>query len=406
MEWYDFAIYGFTVVILGAQFFPSHDPVAGILSAFVVYAAAFAVRPLGGLFFGALGDKIGRRSVLSITILSMGIATSLIGVLPTHAQVGILAPILLIVCRLGQGFSAGGEAIGGPAFVLEHAPTANRGFWVNLTVAMSALSSFVAGMFILGLTTSIAPVDYSAWGWRIPFLVALPLSAIFLYIRFRTEETPAFKELEAKSATEKRPIRTTFKTNRLRMVQVFFIMGLSALGFYFLVGYFNTYLQTVGHFSYADALLSNSIALLSFAIFLPIAGRISDRRGRKPMLIAGVVAVVVVSFPAFLLASSGILGLAILGQVLLAAAVCTYGGGSYTFFVELFPTATRLTGAAIGYNISFAFFGGTAPFIGTYLVNATGNPVTPALYLVAVGIVVLIAVLRVPETRGRPLIGN
>ena len=404
VEFYDFAIYGFSVVTIAKLFFPAGDPVVGILAAFAVYGVAFVVRPLGGVFFGALGDRIGRRKVLALTLLSIGGATALIGLLPSYEQIGILAPVLLLLCRLVQGFSAGGEAVGAPSFVLEHAPRDRRALWIGITTAMSAVPSIVAGIFILGLTTAMSAEDYASWGWRIPFLVAAPLSLVGLYIRRKTEESEAFKQAVSRpGAKESSPLRETFLRNRLRMTQVFFIMSLNALTFYFLVGYFVTYLQTVAKLSQADALLSNAAGLLTFSLLLPLAGRISDTVGRKPMLLAGALCVALVSLPAFWLLTSGTLANAVSAQILLAAALSLYGGGSYTFFVELFPTSTRFTGAAISYNASYALFGGTAPFVGTFLVRETGNSAAPGYYLAAIAVCVFLIALTVPETARRDL---
>lgn len=403
VEFYDFAIYGFSVVIIAAYFFPTGDPVVGVLSAFAVYGVAFVVRPLGGLFFGSLGDRIGRKAVLSISLLAIGAATTLIGFLPTFQQVGVLAPILLVLLRLVQGFSAGGEAVGAPSFVLEHAPRQRRASWISITIAMSAIPSVVAALVIAGLSGAMSDAAFQEWGWRIPFFLAAPMSLIGLYIRRRTEESPAFQELDKSTADRPTPVKDAFRFNKFHMVQVFLVMSLSALGFYFLVGYFVTYLQTVARLPRAESLISNSVALLAFAVMLCVAGRISDRIGRRKVMIAGAIGVILVAWPAFLLVSTGALLPAILGQLLLAAPLCLFGGGSYTFFVELFPTATRLTGAAISYNLSFGLFGGTAPLIGTALVSATGSAITPAFYLVLIALIAGATALFIPETNGRDL---
>ena len=340
VEFYDFAIYGFSTVAIAEAYFPSEGGVVGILSAFAVYGVAFVARPLGGLFFGALADRIGRRTVLYMTLLAMGIATTASGLLPTYGAVGVLAPALLVLARLVQGFSAGGEAVGAPSFVLEHAPPHRRTTWIGVTIAASAACSVVALLLILGITGSMSDPAYLAWGWRVPFLIALPLSVVGIYIRRRTEESPVFQQLKNDNAVTARPVRGSLLGNGVRLLQIFAIMALSGLGFYVLVGYFVTYLETVIGLSRMQSLAANAVALLSFSLLLPIGGRISDRYGRKPMLIIGAAAVAVVSLPAFLLVTSGSFAAAAIGQILLAAALCTYGGGSYTFFVELLPAKT------------------------------------------------------------------
>ena len=404
VEFYDFAIYGFSVVMIAKLFFPQTDPVAGVLAAFAVYGVAFVVRPLGGVFFGTLGDRIGRRKVLAITLLSIGAATAIIGLLPTYGQIGLLAPAALLVCRLVQGFSAGGEAVGAPSFVLEHAPIERRGFWIGITIAMSAIPSIVAGVMILGIVNSMSAESYASWGWRIPFLIAASLSAIGLYIRHKTEESDAFiKAVEERGTQKKVSLRDSLRSSRLRMLQVFMIVSLNALTFYFMVGYFVTYLQTVVKLTQQESLISNAAGLLTFSILLPLCGRLSDRIGRKPMLLAGSLLIAVLSVPTFNLLTQHTLQSAIFAQIILAVCLAVFGGGSYTFFVELFPTSVRFTGAAISYNISYAVFGGTAPFVGTYLVKLTGNPMAPGFYLATLAALVFVAALTVPETARRDL---
>lgn len=403
IEFYDFTLYGLSALTLSALFFPNTNPAIALLSTFAAFGVAFFIRPLGGLFFGALGDKYGRRPVLYVTLLTIGIATTAIGLLPTYAQIGVAAPILLVICRLLQGFSAGGESVGAPAFVFEHAPKHRRGFWLNVTLAATALPSVIGGTLILVLSQSMSAQHFESWGWRIPFLIALPLALFGLWIRSHTEESEAFQEVQRKQLEDKKehtPIRDAFRENWLQMLQVIMVMGLTAMGFYFLSGYFVAYVQTAGDLSRESALLANAGAMALYALLLPIGGIIGDRFGRKPMLIAGSAAIAVLAVPAFMLVTSGSLGLAFLGQAIFVVAVCIYGGGCYTFFVEIFTTRTRFTSAAVSYNVGYAIFGGTAPFIGTWLVESTGVPASPGYYMTAAAVVVLLVLVftRIPET--------
>lgn len=404
IEFYDFTLYGINAVILAQLFFPSANPMSGLLATFATFGVAFVIRPLGGLFFGRMGDKIGRRKVLALTLLSIGVATALIGVLPTYAQIGALAPALLVLCRLMQGFSAGGESVGAPTFVFEHAPVNRRGFWLNITLAATALPSVFAGTLVLILSQSMSNEAFSSWGWRVPFILALPLALFGLWIRSRTEESAAFKEVVAKNQDKEfSPIRETFRENKLQMVQVIFVMGLTAMGFYFLSGYFVSYVQTTGNLSRAESLGLNAAAMLLYAVLLPIGGIIGDRVGRKPMLIVGSAALAILVIPCFMLVTSGSLPLALLGQMLFVVPLCIYGGGCYTFFVEIFTTKTRFTSAALSYNVAYAAFGGTAPLIGTALVGGTGIRFSPAFYMAGAAVIVflLLTLTKVPETRGR-----
>ncbi|MBL3699804.1 MFS transporter [Leucobacter luti] len=403
IEFYDFTLYGLSALTLSALFFPGVSPTLALLSTFAAFGVAFFVRPLGGLFFGALGDRYGRRPVLYVTLLTIGIATTAIGLLPTYAQIGVAAPVLLVLCRLLQGFSAGGESVGAPAFVFEHAPNHRRGFWLNITLAATALPSVVGGTLILVLSQSMSAESFEAWGWRIPFIIALPLSLFGLWIRSHTEESDAFKQVQQKQLAQKKehtPIRDAFRENWLQMLQVIMVMGLTAMGFYFLSGYFVAYVQTAGDLSREASLLANAAAMLLYALVLPVAGLLGDRFGRKPMLIVGAAAIAVLAVPAFLLVTSGSFPLAMLGQFVFVLAVCTYGGGCYTFFVEIFTTRTRFTSAAVSYNVGYAIFGGTAPFIGTWLVEATGFGASPGVYMaIAAAVVFLVLVFtNIPET--------
>lgn len=404
IEFYDFTLYGLSAVVLSQLFFPGTSALAGLLATFATFGVAFLVRPLGGLFFGALGDKIGRRKVLFITLLSIGGATALIGLLPTHATIGAAAPVMLVLCRMVQGFSAGGESVGAPAFVFEHAPIDKRGFWLNITLAATALPSVFGGTLILVLSSSMSTESFMSWGWRIPFLIALPMAFFGLWIRSKTEESDAFKAVLAKEQSkEYSPIREAFRENKVRMLQVIFVMGLTAMGFYFLSGYFVSYVQVTGNLSREQSLMANAAAMLFYAMLLPIGGIISDKVGRKPMLIAGSAALALMAIPCFMLVTSGSLPLAIVGQLLFVVPMCIYGGGCYTFFVEIFTTRTRFTSAAISYNVGYAIFGGSAPFVGTFLVSQTGVSAAPGYYMAAAAVIVflLLTLTKVPETHRR-----
>jgi MHS family proline/betaine transporter-like MFS transporter len=349
IEFYDFSLYGLSAVTLSQLFFPGENALIGLLATFATFGVAFIARPIGG-------------------------------------------------------FSAGGESVGAPAFVFEHAPVNRRGFWLNITLAATALPSVVAGAMILILNQTLSDEAFFSWGWRIPFLLALPLSLFGVWIRSKTEESAAFKQVaEKQKKKEYSPVREAFRENKVRMLQVVFVMGLTAMGFYFLSGYFVGYVQTTGNLTLQASLVANASAMLFYALLLPVGGIIGDKVGRKPMLIAGSAAIALLAFPCFMLVTSGSLGLAILGQLLFVVPLCIYGGGCYTFFVEIFTTKTRFTSAAVSYNLGYALFGGTAPFIGTALVNATGISYSPAYWLCGAAIIVflLLTLTKVPETRGR-----
>jgi MHS family proline/betaine transporter-like MFS transporter len=404
VEWYDFVVYAYTASVVATLFFPAEDRVASLLATFAVYAIGFVMRPVGGLVFGHLGDRVGRRGVLAVIILLMGGSTMLIGLLPTYQQIGLLAPILLVGCRLLQGLSAGGEAMGSNALVAEHAPDDRRGLYVGFTYSFANLPAVFAGLFVLLLTNLMPAEAFQSWGWRVPFLLGGVISLVGLYIRSRVDESPAFRTTRAADRVAKAPILTVLREQRRALGFAFAMAALSGLGFYTLTGYFATYLaESVGLDANAS-LVSNSIAITVAFVLMPLAGLLSDRIGRRPTMVLGAALSAVAAVPAYLLASAGSLGTAIAGQSLLAAALAVFFGPVGIVFLELFPTRTRYSGAAIGYTTAYVVFGGTAPLLGTWLVDVSGSLLAPAIYLAVLSTLVFLVALRLPESHRSPLI--
>ncbi|MEO9338733.1 MFS transporter [Mesorhizobium sp. SB112] len=398
VEWYDFVIYAYSATVIAKLFFPNTDPAAALLSTFAVYAVGFLMRPLGGFVFGGLGDRIGRRRVLSLVILMMGAATVAIGLLPTYSQIGIMAPILLVICRLIQGLSAAGETVGSNSFVAEHAPAEKRGLYVAFTYSFANLPPIFAALLVLFLTNAMSGEAYESWGWRLPFLIGGPLALIGLYIRSKVDESPAFKATQAANRVTATPIRDAMVGHKKQMLFSFSLAAFSSLGFYTLSGYFVSYLTTTVGLDRNSALISNSIALFVAFVVMIWGGHLSDRFGRKPLLLVGVLFNALVSVPAYILAAQGDLTSAILGQSLLAVGCGMFWGPMGIALLELFPTRTRFSASAISYNMAYTIFGGTAPFVGLWLVTQTGSNIAPALYMTSISIAVLIAVLFMPET--------
>lgn len=404
VEWYDFVIYAYAASVIATLYFPGDDRVASLLATFAVYAVGFVMRPVGGLVFGHLGDRVGRRGVLATVILLMGTATAAIGLLPTYGQIGLLAPILLVVCRLVQGLSAGAEAMGSNALVAEHAPQHRRGMYVGFTYSFANLPAVFAALLVLGLTTALTPDTYESWGWRIPFLLGGVISFVGLYIRSRVKESPAFELTRSAGRVSKAPIMTVLREQRPAVGYAFAMAALSGLGFYTLTGYFANYLVESVGLSGSDSMLSNSIALCVAFIAMPLAGLYSDRVGRRKTLVMGAALSAVFAIPAYLLAGVGTLLSAVAGQSLLALTLGIFFGPVGIVFLELFPTRTRYSGAAIAYNSAYVVFGGTAPLLGTWLVASTGSLLAPAVYLAVLAAIVLVVALRLPETSRQSLI--
>lgn len=398
VEWFDFAVYGFLATTIALQFFPSGDAGAGLLKTFAVFAVAFAFRPLGGIFFGMLGDRIGRKRTLAMTILLMAAATTLIGLLPTYAAIGVTAPILLTIIRCAQGFSAGGEYAGACAYLMEHAPHDKRA-WYGSFVPVSTFSAFAAAAVVAyALEASLSAQAMGSWGWRLPFLIAAPLGLVGLYLRWKLDETPAFQAVAEEHDVAHSPLKETLRHHGAAICCLGAFVSLTALSFYMFTTYFATYLQVAGGLSRASALLVSLIALLFAAAICPLAGAFSDRVGRRVTMGTACILLIVVVFPSFQMASSGSFAASIVGVMLLAVGAVLCGVVTAALLSETFPTRTRYTASAITYNMAYTLFGGTAPLVATWLISTTGSNLSPAFYLIAVSILALVGGLALPET--------
>lgn len=399
VEWFDFAVYGFLATLIASQFFASSEPGVALLKTFAVFAVAFALRPLGGVVFGALGDRLGRKRILSLTILLMAGSTTVIGLLPTYASIGVWAPLLLTLARCAQGFSAGGEYAGAVAYLMEHAPRHKRA-WYGSFVPVSTFSAFaVAAVLAYALEANLAPQAMADWGWRVPFLVAAPLGLVGLVLRWRMEETPAFRAVQAEQATHGHsPLRETLTQQAGTMCCLGAFISLTALSFYMFTTYFATYLQLVGHLSRAQSLGVTTVALVFAAVACPLAGAFSDRVGRRRTIGFTCLWLMLTVFPAYWLAGNGAVGPAIAGVLLLAVGALLCGVVTAALLAESFPTRTRYTASAITYNAAYTLFGGTAPLMATWLIDVTGSSLAPAFYLVAIALLALAGGLALPET--------
>lgn len=408
VEWFDFAIYGFLATYIAANFFPAGNETAALLNTFAIFAAAFFMRPLGGFVFGPLGDRLGRQRVLAVVILLMSAATLGIGLLPTYATIGVAAPLLLLLLRCLQGFSAGGEYGGGAVYLAEYAKTRWRGFTVTFIAWSGVLGFLLGSITVTVLQAYLPPAAMESYGWRIPFLVAAPLGLVGLYIRLRLDDTPEFAELDQTDRVATSPLREAVGTARRAILQVIGLFIVFNVGYYVVFTFLPTYFIKVLHFSKTQAFISITLAsLVALTLILPLAAlaALSDRIGRRPLLIAGSVGFAVCAYPLFLLMNSGSVAAAIAGHCVLAAVESVYVATAVTAGVELFATRVRYSGFSIGYNIAVALFGGTTPYVVTWLTAATGNNLAPALYVAAAGIVSLLTVLTLRETAGRELSG-
>ncbi len=405
LEWFDFALYGFFAVTIGQLFFPSSSPTASLLAALAVFGVAFVMRPLGGVVLGRLADRAGRRPALTLSVLLMGVSTTLIACLPSYPSIGVAAPLLLVALRCVQGFSAGGEYAGATTYLLENAPQHRRGLWSSVISATAAIGVLLAGVVALGATAWLTEAQVAAWGWRLPFLLAAPLAVVGLYIRYRLEDTPVYQELERRAEVPAEPLRSLGRTGAARISLVFAATAVAGLGFYYLATYVVTHLTTVAGLSRTTALLLTITGLAIYSLACPLAGLSGDRWGRRPTVIAGGLGLAVVAVPSFLLIGSAAPALLLLGLTVFAGFEAMANVMLGVLLVELFPARTRVSGSAIGFNLAQAVVGGPGPLVAAALVAGLGLAVAPAFYVVVVSMLATTALaLYLPETLDTDLI--
>ncbi|MBN6039219.1 MFS transporter [Amycolatopsis sp. 195334CR] len=406
-EWFDYGVYAYTASYIGDAFFPSEDPTASTLGTLLVFAVSFLIRPLGGMVWGPLGDRLGRQRVLATTILLMAAATFCVGLLPGYATLGIAAPILLILLRMIQGFSTGGEYGGAATFMAEYAPDKKRGKYGSF-LEFGTLAGFTLGaLLVLVFEKTLSAEAMGDWGWRLPFLIAAPLGLIGLYLRSKLEETPVFRELENKGETAKKTktqLRDLGAFWKPLVLLIGLVVTLNVVN-YTLLAYMPTYLEGQIKLSTSDSLTLIIIGQLAMMCLLPFAGALSDRLGRKTMWWISIVGLFVLAIPLFKLMGTGF-GAAILAFAILGLLYVPQLSTISAMFPAMFPTHVRYAGFAIAYNVSTALFGGTAPVINEALIDATGDNIFPAYYMMAACVVGGIALIFTPETKGVSLRGR
>jgi MHS family proline/betaine transporter-like MFS transporter len=406
-EWFDYGIYAYGVVYLSAALFPGEASEA-TLFALATFAISFLVRPIGGLFWGPLGDRYGRKTILASTIIMMSAATVGVGLIPSYETIGFWAPALLVLLRMIQGFSTGGEYGGAATFMAEYSPDERRGFYGSF-LEFGTLAGFSLGaLLMLGFSLLLGDQAMYDWAWRIPFFVAGPMGLIGSYLRSRMEDTPIFREIEAHhekepaASTELRHLLTRYWRPLITMGGL--VIALNVVN-YTLLSYMPTYLQRRLGLTTDAALVVPIIGMLFMMLFVPFVGALSDRIGRKPLWWISLVGLFVLVVPLYRLMDSGFAG-AVIGFALLGLLYVPQLATISATFPAMFPTHVRFAGFAISYNVATSLFGGTAPAFNSWLIGRTGDELMPAYVMMAACVVGAIALRATPETAGKSLRGT
>lgn len=404
LEWYDFAIFGFIAPIIGTLFFPEDDAMAGLIKTYGIFAAGYLMRPLGGVVFGFIGDKYGRKKALQLSIFMMAIPTVLLGCLPTHEQLGITATLLLILLRLLQGISVGGEWVGSVSFLVEIAPPGKKGLQGSWTL-FGAIGGILLGSLVVTLMNNTLGNDAMlAWGWRIPFLAGILILIIGSWLRKGLVESPDFLKERKKDSPAQSPLKKILIEMPGRIFQMTVVILLYSTSFYILFVWMPTYLSKIVTPPVDHALMVNTISMVLLICVIPIAGTLSDRFGRKNVLIVATVVMGVVVYPLFKVIDQGNMLTTLGAQLVFAILVGAIQGPVPALMAEMFPTRTRYTGIGISYNLAMAVFGGTSPLVSTWLIQKTGNLASPAIYLVVMSGITLIGLLTLKTGKNKQLL--
>ncbi|RZF30103.1 MFS transporter [Paraburkholderia sp. UYCP14C] len=408
-EWFDFAIYGLFAVMIAKLFFPSGNDFASMLLTLATFGVGFAVRPLGGVLLGLYGDRVGRKKALSMTIVLMSIGTGMIGLLPTYAAIGIAAPILMVLARLIQGFSVGGEFSGATTMLVEFAPANRRGFYGSFQMCSQALAFALGALVAYTLTVNLAPHDLESWGWRLPFLLGILIGPVGWLIRSTVDESPEFlayanEVRRGKIKPVNTPLRTVFRDYPRAVLGSIGMSVVGTVSAYVFVFFLPIFAKKQLGMSAADVNLSTFIGTAIILVFCPLAGYLSDRFGRKAVLLPAIVAYGIASYVLFRqLVNVPTFGSLLAVQIGVSCFMSFFWGPTPIVLTEVFPVSVRSTGAAVTYNLAVLIFGGLAPFVNTWLVHVTGSNLAPIYYVQASVAIGIVGVLVLPSTaRARP----
>ncbi|MDQ4212910.1 MFS transporter [Microbacterium capsulatum] len=401
IEYYDFTVYAYLSIVIGPLFFPSGNPAVSTLSALGVFAGAYVVRPFGGIFFGRVGDRRGRRAALVATVVMTGTCSVLMGLLPTYATIGVLAPVLLVIVRALQGFAAGGEVGGAMTYIIESAPAHRRAFFGAFTPIGTNLGFVLSSSIVGAMTLFLSPAQMSAWGWRIPFLICLPLTVVVLVIRLKIQDTEEFLKIADEKKVSKAPFLQMLRTS-WRSILVVLGIGITTNGVAYLGStYMSIYLQQIVGLPASIVYWMTAGSILALCIAMPFVGLAADRFGRRRVFVFGAVALIIITYPMLGIIGTASVGVIMALFVLYMLLSATLQVPVFTTIPELFPGPVRYTGVSFGFNVATVVAGATSPLVATALVAGTGNHQSPAFWVIGVCIIGLVTVftMRWPDPK-------
>ena len=402
LEWYDFAVFGFLAPVMASQFFPAQDSLAGLIRVYGVFAAGYLMRPLGGMIFGHIGDRMGRKRALELSILMMALPTVLVGLLPTHAQIGSWAALLLVLLRLIQGVSIGGELIGSISYLVEMAPAKKRGLHGSWTLFTATGGILLGSLLVTALRDALGEQAVADWGWRVPFLLGIVIAGAGLWLRMGLPESEVF-EARSDSQDEPSPVTMALREAKGPILHLCALLLLFSAGFYILFVWMPTYYSDILDPPVPHSYAVNSIAMVALLAMIPVAGSLSDRIGRRRVLLIGMASMAVLAYPLFLVIDTGVAAYALGAQAAFAMVIALNQGPIPALMAEMFPTRIRSSAIGIAYNVTLGIVGGTAPLMSTWLIARTGDLAAPAYYLIGLAAVSIVALLGLKLKQGEPL---
>ncbi|WP_297345957.1 MFS transporter [uncultured Mobiluncus sp.] len=406
-EWMDYGSYSYLATVIAVVFFPEGDPSVKLLATYAVFALSFLARPIGAFFWGYMGDKKGRKWSLTASILVMTGSTSLIGLIPSYATIGIAAPLLLLLLRLTQGFSASGEYAGAAIFIAEYAPKNRRGFYCSMVPASTAVGLMCGSFLATILTLTMSEQMMQSIGWRIPFLLAFPLGVVVLALRLRLEDSDVYmrmlENLKESGKQMSSPLRLLFTKHLKETLICFGVSSLNAIGFYMVFTYLPVYIETEVKLGPVESNIITNITLIAYVLMIFSSGKLSDSFGRKKLMIAASVSFIMLTVPAFHILNTGKFAVILIIELILAYCLTLNDGTLSSFLSETLPTEVRYSGFAISFNLANTIFGGTVGFISTLLIKTTGNSIAPAYYMCVVAAFALICMVFAKEYKDKEL---